>query len=158
MTHPGAPRPHFFESVLRRRRVLNITTWIAAAVSGRFAVMELVTGQGLWRIAVIGAGPVAAGVVGSRRFLYDVWGDAINVASRMESTGVEGRIQMPQDVYERLNDQFLLEDRGEVEVKGKGMMHTWFLVAQREFESLREARATQHDGGVPVIRTPAPLG
>jgi len=112
----------------------------------------------LWRIAVIGAGPVAAGVVGSRRFLYDVWGDAINVASRMESTGVEGRIQMPQDVYERLNDQFLLEDRGEVEVKGKGMMHTWFLVAQREFESLREARATQHDAGVPVIRTPAPLG
>jgi adenylate cyclase len=106
----------------------------------------------------IGAGPVIAGVVGSRRFFYDVWGDAVNVASRMESTGVEGRIQMPQDVYERLNDQFLLEDRGEVEVKGKGMMHTWFLVAQRELESLREARAHRDGAGVPVIRTPAPLG
>jgi adenylate cyclase len=82
----------------------------------------------------------------------------VNVASRMESTGVEGRIQMPQDGYERLNDEFLLEDRGDVEVKGKGMMHTWFLVAQRELESLREARANQDGAGVPVIRTPAPLG
>jgi adenylate cyclase len=105
----------------------------------------------------IGAGPVVAGVVGSRRFFYDVWGDAVNVASRMESTGVEGRIQMPQDVYERLNDEFLLEDRGDVEVKGKGLMHTWFLVALRELESLREPRANQGDAGVPVIRKPAPL-
>jgi class 3 adenylate cyclase len=106
----------------------------------------------------IGAGPVVAGVVGSRRFFYDVWGDAVNVASRMESTGVEGRIQLPHDVYERLNDEFLLEDRGDVEVKGKRMMHTWFLVAQRELGSQREARANQDGACVAVIRTPAPLG
>jgi len=48
-----------------------------------------------------------AGVVGTRRFFYDVWGDAVNVASRMESTGAEGRIQVPQDVYERLKLKFV---------------------------------------------------
>ena len=50
----------------------------------------------------LAAGPVVAGVVGARKFFYDVWGDAVNVASRMETTDVEGRIQVPQDVYERL--------------------------------------------------------
>src|ERR1700710_1938829 len=75
----------------------------------------------------LAAGPVVAGVVGARKFFYDVWGDAVNVASRMEATDVEGRIQVPDDVYERLNHAFLLEDRGEIDIKGKGMMHTWYL-------------------------------
>ena len=72
-----------------------------------------------------------AGVVGSRKFFYDVWGDAVNVASRMESTDVEGRIQVPQSVYERLKDDYVLEERGDVDVKGKGVMHTWYLVGRR---------------------------
>ncbi|ODQ92115.1 adenylate cyclase [Mycolicibacterium flavescens] len=79
----------------------------------------------------LAAGPVVAGVVGARKFFYDVWGDAVNVASRMETTDVEGRIQVPQDVYERLSDTFVLEPRGEVEVKGKGVMTTWYLVGRR---------------------------
>jgi adenylate cyclase len=79
----------------------------------------------------IAAGPVVAGVVGSRKFFYDVWGDAVNVASRMESTDVEGRIQVPQDVYDRINTSYLFEERGEVDVKGKGLMHTWYLVGRR---------------------------
>lgn len=79
----------------------------------------------------IAAGPVVAGVVGSRKFFYDVWGDAVNVASRMESTDVEGRIQVPQDVYDRINASYLFEERGEVDVKGKGPMHTWYLVGRR---------------------------
>lgn len=79
----------------------------------------------------LGAGPVVAGVVGARRFFYDVWGDAVNVASRMESTDHEGRIQVPQDVYERLKDDFIFEERGDVNVKGKGVMHTWYLVGRR---------------------------
>ncbi|MCX2934063.1 adenylate/guanylate cyclase domain-containing protein [Mycobacterium sp. CVI_P3] len=77
------------------------------------------------------AGPVVAGVVGARRFFYDVWGDAVNVASRMETTDPEGRIQVPQDVYERLRNQFVLEERGDVDVKGKGLMRTWYLVDRR---------------------------
>jgi adenylate cyclase len=77
------------------------------------------------------AGPVVAGVVGARKFFYDVWGDAVNVASRMEATDVEGRIQVPHDVYQRLTNAFDFEDRGEIDVKGKGTMHTWYLTGRR---------------------------
>ena len=85
----------------------------------------------------LAAGPVVAGVVGARKFFYDVWGDAVNVAARMETTDVEGRIQVPHDVYERLNHAFLLEERGEVDIKGKGVMHTWYLVGRRNDEAIR---------------------
>ena len=78
----------------------------------------------------IATGPVVAGVVGARRFFYDVWGDAVNVASRMESTDPEGRIQVPQDVYERLRHAFVLEERGDVDIKGKGIMRTWYLTGR----------------------------
>jgi adenylate cyclase len=77
----------------------------------------------------IASGPVVAGVVGTRKFFYDVWGDAVNVASRMESTGELGRIQVSQDIHERLKEEFVLEKRGLIEVKGKGQMSTWFLVS-----------------------------
>jgi adenylate cyclase len=77
------------------------------------------------------AGPVVAGVVGARKFFYDVWGDAVNVASRMESTDIEGRIQVPHNVYERLRHAYLFEERGEIAVKGKGVMRTWYLVGRR---------------------------
>jgi adenylate cyclase len=79
----------------------------------------------------ISSGPVVAGVVGTRKFFYDVWGDAVNVAARMETTGSIGKIQVSQDVYERLRDEFALEPRGEIEVKGKGRMRTWFLLARK---------------------------
>ncbi|MDF2824326.1 MAG: adenylate/guanylate cyclase [Mycobacterium sp.] len=78
----------------------------------------------------LAAGPVVAGVVGSRRFFYDVWGDAVNVASRMETTDQAGRIQVPDDVYLRLKQDFVLEERGNVTVKGKGVMRTWYLVGR----------------------------
>jgi len=70
-------------------------------------------------------------VVGSRRFFYDVWGDAVNVASRMESTDSVGRIQVPEAVYQLLKDDFVLQERGSIDVKGKGMMRTWYLVGRR---------------------------
>ncbi len=76
----------------------------------------------------INSGPVVAGVIGQRKFLYDLWGDAVNVASRMESAGTPGRIQVTGHTYELLKDEFELEPRGTIAVKGMGEMETWYLL------------------------------
>jgi adenylate cyclase len=75
----------------------------------------------------IASGPVVAGVVGTKKFFYDVWGDAVNVASRMESTGMPGRIQVSPETYDEVKHQFAFESRGPIDVKGKGIMTTWLL-------------------------------
>ena len=101
------------------------------------------------------AGPVVAGVVGARRFFYDVWGDAVNVASRMETTDPEGRIQVPEDVYQRLKDRFVLEERGEVDVKGKGIMRTWYLVGQQEPKNVAPERVQSAQEETGRVESPA---
>ena len=75
-------------------------------------------------------GPVVAGVIGTKKFIYDVWGDTVNVASRMESAGEAGRIQVTAAVESRLRQRFELEPRGRIDVKGKGPMDTYFLVGE----------------------------
>ena len=79
----------------------------------------------------IASGPVVAGVVGVKKFFYDVWGDTVNVASRMESTGVPGRIQVSPETYDEVQHQFAFESRGPIDVKGKGKMTTWLLMQQQ---------------------------
>ncbi|MEG4448903.1 adenylate/guanylate cyclase domain-containing protein [Microcoleus sp. N9_B1] len=75
----------------------------------------------------INSGPVVAGVIGTKKFIYDLWGNAVNTASRMESHGIPGRIQVSHYTYELLQDKYEFEDRGEIEIKGKGQMQTYFL-------------------------------
>jgi adenylate cyclase len=78
----------------------------------------------------IATGPVIAGVVGSRKYFYDIWGDTVNVASRMESTAEIGQIQVTETTAARLSDRFRLEPRGSVDIKGKGTLNTWYVLGR----------------------------
>lgn len=124
------PRPDHLQALAR----------LALDIAATVAELRDPLGRSVALRIGLATGPVVAGVVGNHRFFYDVWGDAVNLASRMESTGVQDRIQVPQEVYERLSSDFVFEERGDIDVKGKGVMHTWFLVAARR----------------PVARGPAP--
>jgi class 3 adenylate cyclase len=107
-------------------RMAAVALEIAHAVSHNEAASRL----GVQFRIGMHTGPVVAGVIGTKKFIYDVWGDTVNVASRMEQTGVPGRIQVTGAVEHRLRDRFRLESRGEVEIKGKGSMETFFLLGQ----------------------------
>ena len=123
MVVSGVPRPRPDHVEALADLALDVADAVAGLTDSRGRAVPLRIG--------VASGPVVAGVVGSQRFFYDVWGDAVNVASRMESTAALGCIQVPQPVYERLSDRFVFQDRGDVDVKGKGVMHTWYLVGRQ---------------------------
>ena len=79
----------------------------------------------------INSGPVVAGIVGTHKFAYDLWGDAVNIASRMQSGGVPGSIQVSEATHELIRDNYLCKPRGVISVKGKGDMETYFLISRR---------------------------
>jgi len=100
---------------------------LALAMRETLAAYNRETGSTLQMRIGLNTGPVIAGVIGQHRFLYDLWGDSVNTASRMESHGVPNEIQVAEPLAVLLHDKFVLEDRGEIEVKGQGKLRTYFL-------------------------------
>jgi guanylate cyclase len=123
MVASGVPRPRADHAQALARLALEMRTYVQ---TNPLCVERELT----FRIG-LNSGPVVAGVIGRKKFIYDLWGDAVNTASRMESHGTPGRIQVSRATYELLKDEFICEPRGSINVKGKGDMETWYLLAER---------------------------
>jgi adenylate cyclase len=117
-----------------RRRADHAQALVRMALEMRdfVATYKFRNGQQISFRIGINSGPVIGGVIGKRKFVYDVWGDAVNVASRMESHGTSGTIQITRTTYELIKDEFVCEPRGVMEVKGKGEMEIWLVVAAKD--------------------------
>jgi len=94
----------------------------------------------------ISSGPLTAGVIGTHKFAYDLWGDTVNTASRMESEGIPGSIQISAASYELIKDGFVCEPRGPIEVKGKARMQTYLLLSKRDAAASSDQAPHAHMG------------
>lgn len=121
MAASGVPRPRADNARVLVRMALEIREYMAQREFG---------GHRLALRIGINSGPIVAGVIGRRKFIYDLWGDAVNVASRMESAGREGAIQVTRGTYERIKDQFVCQSMGTVNVKGKGAIEVWHVLGE----------------------------
>jgi adenylate cyclase len=116
MVASGVPRPRPDHAQVLARLALDMRAFVNQRTFGRHKISL--------RIG-INSGPVVAGVIGRKKFIYDLWGDAVNTASRMESHGSEGTIQITRATYELIKGDFVCEPRGTLYVKGKGEMEAW---------------------------------
>jgi guanylate cyclase len=122
MVASGVPRPRPDHAGALARLALDMRAYLDSRPQHNGRKVEFRIG--------INSGPVIGGVIGRKKFVYDLWGDAVNTASRMESHGVAGKIQVTQTTYELIRNEFRFEPRGVTQVKGKGEMQTWFLVGE----------------------------
>lgn len=104
---------------------------VALGMQAYISSLEYINGKLIQFRIGINSGPVIGGVIGQRKFVYDIWGDAVNIASRMESQGVPGKIQITRATYDLIKDTFVCERHGSIQVKGRGEMETYYLVAAR---------------------------
>ncbi len=123
MVASGIPEQNFNHA----RTIANL------ALDMRESIFEFnkTNGQNLDIRIGINSGPVVAGVIGTKKFVYDVWGDTVNTASRMESHGLPGQIQVTEASFELLRNDFRLEERGFIEIKGKGKIRTYLLIERK---------------------------
>ena len=124
MVASGVPSPREDHAEALASMALEMREYLAEFRDGSGRRMQFRIG--------INSGPLVAGVVGRKKFQYDIWGDAVNIASRMESQGVPDHIQVTAATRNLIKDKFLFERRGILDIKGKGEMETWFLVAAAE--------------------------
>jgi adenylate cyclase len=122
---------------------------MALAMQQATTAFKVMAGEPLRLRIGINTGVVVAGVIGTKKFIYDLWGDAVNVASRMESLGEPGRIQVTASTYQHLKDRYHLEPRGTIQVKGRGSMETYWLRGPR-FPSSHPPQNTPPLGTVPA--------
>ncbi|MDH3605740.1 MAG: adenylate/guanylate cyclase domain-containing protein [Acidimicrobiia bacterium] len=122
MAAAGVPAPRADHAQALTRMALRVRDHFAA---------NTVKGQQLAFRIGINSGPLVAGVIGTRKFIYDLWGDAVNTASRMESHGSQGAVQITRATYELIEGEFECEPKGTVVVKGKGDMEVWHVVRAR---------------------------
>ena len=116
---------------------------------GMQAIMERFHRNGLFDFKLrigINTGPVVAGIIGFKKFSYDLWGDAVNVASRMESFGIPGEIQVTKDVYRLLKQKYSFQKRGYVNIKGKGEMFVYLLKGCKDIHQNQ-----MFDFGLPLV-------
>jgi class 3 adenylate cyclase len=99
----------------------KVVAWLSAGEGIKFNI----------RIGM-SSGPVIGGIIGSKKFIYDLWGDAVNIASRMESHGMGGAVQITQATYELIKEEFECEPRGTVNVKGRGEMEVWLVISAKQ--------------------------
>ena len=122
---PKANKTHAIDAILAALEIQNFMN--------QMEEIKEIIGAPYWELRLgIHTGPLIAGVIGEKKFAYDVWGDAVNTASRMESSGTPGKINISQSTYELIKDFFSCELRGKIQAKNKGEINMYFVNGIKE--------------------------